>query len=270
MNKTKKRAAVLLFILAMILALAAAGRFLAPNDPYQTNLSQALKGPSAVYPFGTDNLGRCILSRILEGAAASVFSALTVVAVVFTFGTLIGLIAGYAGGWIDQALMKVTMVFQAFPSFILAVAVAGMLGPGLRNAMISLAVMYWTTYARLARSLVIQLKEEAYIKAAKMCGAKGRHIIFRHILPNMISPLMITAALDISNVTLSMAGLSFLGLGVQAPLAEWGLMISNGRPYLQTAPWCIFFPSLALFVVVVLFNLTGDCLRDAIDDRGEG
>lgn len=269
MKKTKRRAVIMLVLLALFLIFVMAGRRFMPNDPYATSLADALQEPSARYPLGTDNLGRCILSRIMEGAAASVYSALAVVAVVFVFGTAVGLIAGYTGGFIDQVLMKITMVFQAFPSFILAVAVAGMLGPGLKNAMISLTVMYWTTYARLARSLVLQIKEESYIKAAKMCGAKRRHILFRHILPNIISPMMITATLDISNVILSMAGLSFLGLGVQAPLAEWGLMISNGRPFLQSAPWCILFPSLALFLAVILFNLTGDFLRDALDAGGE-
>lgn len=268
MKKTKRRAVFMVILLAFLLIFAVAGRRFMPNDPYQTCLTDALKGPCAKYPFGTDHLGRCILSRILEGATASIYSALAVVAVVFLFGTTIGLVAGYTGGLLDQILMKITMVFQAFPSFILAVAVAGMLGPGLKNAMISLSVMYWTTYARLARSLVLQIKEESYIRAAKMCGAKNRHILWKHILPNIISPMVITATLDISNVILSMAGLSFLGLGVQAPLAEWGLMISNGRPFLQNAPWCILFPSLSLFFAVILFNLTGDCVRDALDAGG--
>ena len=129
--------------------------------------------------------------------------------------------------------------------------------------------MYWTTYARLARSLVLQLKNETYIQAARICGAKKRQILFRHILPGILSPMLLTAVLDISNVILSMAGLSFLGLGVQAPMAEWGLMISNGKAFLQTAPWLILFPSLALFLTVILFNVTGDSLRDALNERGE-
>ena len=165
--------------------------------------------------------------------------------------------------------MKLTTIFQAFPSFVLAVAVAGMLGPGLRNAMISLGIMYWTTYARLARSLVLRINGETFIQAARLCGAKRRNILVRHVLPHIFSPILITATLDVGNVVLSMAGLSFLGLGVQAPQAEWGQMISTGRAYLQTAPWCILFPSLALFLAVILFNLTGDCVRDALDVGGE-
>ena len=265
----KKKAVCMLVILRVFLILALFGKKLAPHDPYQSNLMAANQKPCAEYPLGTDNLGRCVLSRILEGAAVSVYSALGVVAVVFAVGTLIGVVAGYGGGWIDQLLMKITVVFQAFPSFILAVAVAGMLGPGLRNAMLSLVSMYWTTYARLARSLVLQLKSETYIQAAQMCGAKKWQILFYHILPGILSPMLLTAVLDISNVILSMAGLSFLGLGVQAPMAEWGLMISNGKAFLQTAPWLILFPSLALFLTVILFNVTGDSLRDALNERGE-
>ncbi len=265
---SRLRLAFCLALLLALLVLAAAGENLAPRDPYAANLSQALQPPSAEYPFGTDNLGRCILSRILAGASASLFSALAVVAVVSVFGTAVGIVSGYLGGFADQVLMKITMIFQAFPSFILAVAVAGMLGPGLENAVLSLMVMYWTTYARLARSLVLQLKGEPYIQAARLCGAGRGQILLRHILPNMLSSMVVTAVSDIGNVILSMAGLSFLGLGVEAPMAEWGLMISNGRAYLQTAPWCILFPSLALLGAVVIFNLAGDTCRDRMEQGG--
>ncbi len=268
MTKAKKRALFMCILLAAFLVLVLLGKYLAPNDPYKTDLSHSLEGPSAQFPFGTDNLGRCILSRVLEGASASVFSALVVTGIVFAAGTAIGVAAGYLGGAADQILMKITMIFQAFPSFILAVAVAGILGPGLKNAMISLGVMYWTTYARLARSLVLRLRGEPYIQAARLCGAKRRHILWRHVLPAILPSMVTTGFLDISNVILSMAGLSFLGLGVQAPAAEWGLMISYGRSFLQSGPWCILFPSLALFVTVILFNLTGDCVRDALDVGG--
>ena len=265
MVRKKTGLCITLGLVLLILLLSAFGGKLAVNDPYKTDLSKALLEPGGQYPFGTDNLGRCVYSRVAEGAAASIFTALAVVAVVFVIGTLIGVISAYYGGVRDQLLMKVTMLFQAFPSFILAVAIAGMLGPGIRNAMLSLMVMYWTTYARLARSLVLKVKEEPYVKAAKMCGAGHIPILLKYILPNMISPLIITAALDIGNVILSMAGLSFLGLGAQPPLAEWGIMISNARSYLQTAPWCVIFPSIALFIVVLVFNLTGDFIRDCMD-----
>ena len=268
MTKTKKRAVIMAALLAVFLLFAVFGRALAPNDPYKTDLLHSLEGPSAQFPFGTDNLGRCILSRVLEGASASIFSAMAVTASVFAFGTAVGILAGYLGGAADQLLMKITMIFQAFPGFILAVAVAGMLGPGLVNAMISLGLVYWTTYARLARSLVLRLRQEPYIQAARLCGAKKRHILARHILPAVLPSMVVTAFLEVGNVILSMAGLSFLGLGVQAPQAEWGQMISYGRSFLQRGPWCILFPSLALFAAVILFNLTGDCIRDALDVGG--
>lgn len=269
MTKDQLKLISILGLLGIVLLLAVFGNHLTVNDPYKTDLSQALVAPCAEFPFGTDNLGRCVYSRVMEGASASVFSALIVVGIVFVSGTLLGVLSGYLGGCWDNLIMKITMIFQAFPSFILAVAIAGMLGPGIRNAILSLAIMYWTTYARLARSLVLKVKDETYIRAARMCGAPKRHIILKYILPNIIPPLIITAALDIGNVVLSMAGLSFLGLGAQPPLAEWGIMISNGRSYLQTAPWCIVFPSVALFTVVVLFNLLGDSIRDRLDVRGE-
>ena len=265
MTKAKRKSVIMLSLIFLLLILAAVGERFAPYDPYATSLMTALKPPSAEYPFGTDNLGRCILSRVLAGASASIFTAIGVVAIVFVIGTVIGITAGYLGGAADQVLMKITTVFQAFPGFIMAVAIAGMLGPGLKNAMLSLILIYWTTYARLARSLVLQLKHDNYIRAARLCGARTHHIMIRHVFPNIFAPMLITATLDIGNVVLSMAGLSFLGLGVQAPMAEWGLMISNGRAYLQTAPWCIIFPSIVLFLSVVLFNLTGDSVRDAID-----
>ena len=265
MIKAKRRAVVMGLLLLLFLIFAAMGERLVPHDPYATSLMDALKPPSAEYFFGTDNLGRCIFSRVLAGASASVYTAIGVVAVVFVIGTVIGLAAGYLGGIADQILMKITMIFQAFPGFIMAVAIAGMMGPGLKNAMISLILIYWTTYARLARSLVLQMKNDNYIRAAKLCGARTHHILIRHVFPNIFSPMLITATLDIGNVVLSMAGLSFLGLGVQAPMAEWGLMISSGRAYLQTAPWCIIFPSVVLFLSVVLFNLTGDSIRDALE-----
>ncbi|EHQ91058.1 nickel transporter permease [Desulfosporosinus youngiae] len=268
MTKGNLKLMLILGLLGIVLLAALGGDHLTVNDPYRTDLAQSLIPPSPQFPFGTDNLGRCVYSRVMEGASASIFSALIVVGAVFVLGSLLGILAGYLGGWWDSAIMKITTIFQAFPSFILAVAIAGMLGPGIRNAILSLAAMYWTTYARLARSLVLKLKDETYIQAARMCGAQKRHIILKYILPNTLPPLINTAVLDIGNVILSMAGLSFLGLGAQPPLAEWGIMISNARSYLQTAPWCMAFPSMALFIVVVLFNLLGDSIRDRLDARG--
>ena len=242
-------------------------RYMLPYDPFKTNMAEAALPPSSSHWFGTDNLGRDVFSRVLQGSQTSLYAALCVVAVVFLTGTLLGVAAGYLGGWPDAVIGKVIVIFQAFPGFILAVAVAGMLGAGMTNGMISLCAVYWTTYAKLARSLVLQMKDITYIQAAKLCGANRRSIIIRYILPNVISPLVVTAALDVGSVILSMAGLSFLGLGAHRPTAEWGVMMSEARNYIQTAPWIIFFPGLALFLVVTVFNLFGDSVRDGLEKK---
>ncbi|MDY2627530.1 MAG: ABC transporter permease subunit [Lachnospiraceae bacterium] len=252
-------------LLTVIIIIALAAPFIAPNDAYKVNMADAFAGPCRQYPLGTDDLGRCILSRILCGARTTIFSSLSVVAVVAVIGTAIGITAGYMGGIVDEVLLKITLVFQAFPNFILAVAVAGILGSGLRNCMMSIVAVYWTKYARLSRSLTLGLAEEDYVKAARVCGAGEFQIMLRHIMPNMIAPLITTAALDISGVILYMAGLSFLGLGAEKPSSEWGLMMNEARAYLQLHPRLLFLPGIALLICVTLFNLFGDCIRDYMD-----
>lgn len=262
-----------LYVLALLAVALIVGahfcRYVLPYSPFKTSMGEASLPPSATHWFGTDNLGRDVFSRVLQGSQTSLYAALCVVAIVFLIGTLLGVIAGYMGGVTDAVIMKIVVIFQAFPSFILAVAVAGMLGAGMINGMISLCAVYWTTYAKLSRSLVLQMKDSSYIKAAKLCGAKNHHIIFRYVLPNVIAPLVVTAALDVGSVILSMAGLSFLGLGAQRPTAEWGVMMSEARNYMQTAPWIIAFPGIALFLTVMIFNRLGDSIRDILDNRAE-
>lgn len=265
MSRRKKKILFIQMVILLMILFASFGKYFAPHDPYDSDLGNMLQGPSVEYIFGTDNLGRCILSRILEGAFVSIFSAVFIVVCVFIIGTTIGVIAGYVGGRVDQILMKITMITQAFPSYVLAIAVAGILGASFQNAILSLVLIYWTTYARLGRSLVLQIRNEEYVKAAKICGAKKRHIIFKYILPNTVPSMIVMAALDIGNVILNMAGLSFLGLGAQPPLVEWGVMINSTRNFLQVAPWCVLFPSAAIFVVVIIFNLAGDSIRDCMD-----
>lgn len=236
------------------------------HEPFRTNVRQAFQAPCREYIFGTDNLGRCVACRILYGAVTSLYAAVLAVLAVFIIGTAVGVTAAYAGGIVDRILMKITLVFQAFPNFILAVAVAGMLGTGLKNSVLALGAVYWITYAKLSRSLVLSIRDSEYIRAAKICGAGPTAIIFKYILPNMVSPLIVTAALDVSSFILSMAGLSFLGLGPSRPTAEWGATMSEAKTFIQQAPWCIVFPGLALLVTVVIFNLLGDALRDVIDE----
>lgn len=176
------------------------------------------------------------------------------------------MLSGFCGGLFDTVLMKITVIFQAFPGFILAICVAAMLGNGLKNGILLLSLVYWTIYARLGRSLVISMKGETYIKAAKMCGASNGAIMLRYVVPNVVAPVIVTATLDVSNVILSMAGLSFLGLGAERPTAEWGAMMSEARNFLQTGPWGILCPGIALFIVVFLFNRFGDIISDMIND----
>lgn len=268
-NKTrsKYKQILILCMVGALLIVAATGSFIAQHDPYKTSLSTALKAPCWEYPCGTDNLGRCVFCRILTGAATSIFSALAVVIVVFVIGLFLGILAGYMGGIVDTVIMRITLIFQAFPGFILAISVAAMLGTGLVNGIISLSMVYWTTYARLGRSLVLSIKNATYIKAAKMCGAGKFSIMIKYVFPNVVSPVIVTASLDVGNVILSMAGLSFLGLGAARPTAEWGAMMSEARNFLQTGPWGIIFPGIALFGVVILFNLMGDMICDAIDSK---
>ncbi len=265
----KKRSKIELYIAAILIVLlfvtAILGPYIAPNDAYLVDMKHAYREPCWEYPFGTDHLGRCILSRILCGARSTLCSALFIVVVVFGIGTLIGTMAGVLGGIVDRVLMKITSVFQAFPEFILAVAVAGILGPGLQNGILSIIVVYWTHYARLSRSLVLQIYNENYMKAAKICGASTPQIIFRHVLPNIFPPMLTTAALDVSGSILHLAGLSFLGLGATKPSAEWGVMLNEAKANLQLYPWMVIFPGLALLVTVVLFNWFSDSIRDALD-----
>ena len=189
---------LMLSVLAFVIVFGAhICRYVLPYNPFKTSMTEASLPPSAAHWFGTDNLGRDVFSRVLQGSQTSLYAALCVVAVVFVIGTLLGVVAGYMGGTVDAVIMKIVVIFQAFPSFILAVAVSGMLGAGMVNGMLSLCAVYWTTYAKLSRSLVLQMKDADYIRAAKLCGAKNRHIIFRYVLPNVVAPLVVTAALDV-------------------------------------------------------------------------
>lgn len=254
-----------LVVLVLIIALLA-NRFTV-HDAYAVNMDTAFLPPCREFIFGTDNLGRCVFCRIAAGSAASIFSAIAVVAAVAVCGTLIGVISGYAGGWVDSILMKITLVFQAFPAFVLAIAIGAVLGSGTVNAMIALIAVFWTTYARLSRSMVLSFKNDNYIKAARLYGAGTYPVVFKYIIPNTAGAMAVTAALDIGNVILSMAGLSFIGLGAARPTAEWGAVMNEASAYFQTAPWIILFNGAALFFVVIVFNLLGDSIRDKLDSK---
>lgn len=265
--KTNRSFAFFSFLVLLLIAVAAAAPVLAPYDPLAASMRDAYQPPSAQHLFGTDKLGRDILSRILYGASYSLSSVLLLVACVFTVGTSLGVIAGYFGGKLDAVIMRISDMMISFPGMILAIAIAGILGGSLVNAIIALTIVTWTKYARLARSMVLKVKRRDFVEAAIVSGGKPLHILWQHILPNILPLMVVTAAADIGAMMMELAGLSFLGFGSQPPAPEWGLMLNEGRQQLQTAPWLMIFPGLAIFITVMIFNLWGDALRDVLDPK---
>lgn len=263
-NKAFRLSSILVFLLLAITVLTP---FIAPYDPLDSIMREANSAPSVAHLFGTDKLGRDVLSRILYGASYSLTSVLGLVAVIFVVGTTLGVIAGYFGGVVDVVIMRIADMMISFPGVILAIAIAGILGGSLINAMIAMLCVTWTKYARLARSMVLKIKKRDFVDAAVVSGGSALHILWVHILPNILPLMIITAAADIGAMMMELAGLSFLGFGSQPPAPEWGLMLNEGRQQLQTAPWLMFFPGLAIFITVVVFNLWGDSLRDVLDPR---
>ena len=240
---------------------------IATHSPYESNLHDAFIAPNSEHIFGTDKLGRDIFSRVIYGTRISLSAALILVILIFTIGTTLGVIAGYFGGIIDTIIMRISDMMISFPGMVLAIAMAGIMGASVKNAVIAITVVSWTKYARLSRSLVLKIKETDYIRAAKVTGCKTVHIITRHIIPNIISTLIITATTDIGTMILELSALSFLGFGAQSPQAEWGLMLNEGRAYMIDCPWLMIYPGLAICIVVVVYNLLGDNLRDILDSR---
>lgn len=264
-NKLKLKLIVFLILAGMLFFIALFGEYIVPHDPYDQNLSNALSAPSREYIFGTDRYGRCLFSRVIVGAKTTMFSAMGLVAIISIFGTIVGTICGYIGGNFDEFIMRISDIFLSFPGMVFAIAVSAVLGGGIVNAVISLALISWPKFSRLARGLVLTIKNNTYIQAAKLSGCSNKKIIFKHIFPNILGPIIVTATLDIGVMMMELAGLSFLGLGAMPPTPEWGSMMSNGRSMIQSAPWVIFAPGLAIFLTVIIFNLLGDTVRDYID-----
>lgn len=265
MDKNTLRFNMIIFILIGIFIISLLAPYIAPNDPYAVDLSKTLQPPSKEFLFGTDSLGRCVFSRVLYGSSRTIFSAIVVVLITFVFGTTVGIISGYIGGKVDLLIMRIVDVFLAFPGLVLAIAVAGLLGGSMINAMIAISLISWTKYARIARSKVLEIKEETFIQASRISGHNSIHIMIRHILPNILAYLIVTASLDIGTVIMEMSSLSFLGLSSPLPTPEWGAMISEGKSVIQFAPWTLLAPGMAILIVVVLFNLLGDIIRDLLD-----
>jgi peptide/nickel transport system permease protein len=257
-----------LVIVTLLLLVALLAPWIAPHDPFVQNLSNRLQPPGTPgYWLGTDDFGRDILSRIIHGARITLYIIALVAVTAPVLGLLVGTVAGYFGGWIDAVLMRLTDIFLAFPRLILALALVAVLGPGIENAVLAIALTAWPPYARVARAETLTVRNSDYIAAIRLQGASAPRIIAGHVVPMCLPSVIIRVTLDMAGVILIAAGLGFLGLGVQPPLPEWGLMISSGRKFLFEQWWVATMPGLAIFLVSLGFNLLGDGLRDVLDPR---
>ncbi|WP_236620383.1 ABC transporter permease [Sporolactobacillus laevolacticus] len=255
------------FIVVFFILLAIFARFIAPQGINDQNIGIRLQPPSAAHWFGTDDFGRDIFSRIVFGARLSLRVGFLSVVGSIIAGTLLGVIAGYFGRFLDVVISRIFDILLAFPSILLSIAIVAILGPSLNNALVAIAIVNIPVFGRLVRSRVLTVKEEEYVVAARSIGMGDMRIIFHHVLPNSFAPIIVQGTLNIATAILDAAGLGFLGMGAQAPLPEWGKMLSDSREYIQNAPWTVLFPGLAIVLVVVGFNLIGDGLRDALDPR---
>jgi ABC-type dipeptide/oligopeptide/nickel transport system permease subunit len=267
MLKKNKAALVGLIIITILLFIAVFGPLIMPYDPNIGELSQSLQKPSLLHWFGTDEQGRDILSRIIDGTKISLRVGITAVAIALSIGIVVGSIAGYYGGKVDMLIMRFMDIMLAFPSLLLAIAFMSVLGKGIDNAIIAISIVTIPEYARIVRGSILSIKDSEYVQAARVIGNSDAAIIFKHILPNVISPIIVRATLGVSNAILDTAALGFLGLGVQPPQAEWGSMLGAGRGYFYNAPHIILFPGIAITITVLAFNLFGDGLRDALDPK---
>lgn len=263
-NRNRLTQAGALVVLALML-IAVFAPLLAPYDPVTADTSRRFRSPDREHPFGTDELGRDILSRVIHGTRLSLRAAGIVLAISASLGIAIGSIAGLCGGFADEALMRLTDIFLAFPALILAMAIAAALGPGLENGIIAIAATWWPWYARLVRGQVLAVKEKEYVEAARALGGGWPRLLWRHILPGCLSPVIVQMSLDVGYAVLLCSSLSFVGLGAQAPLPEWGAMVATGRKHIMSQWWYATFPGLAVMVSVLGFNLLGDGLRDLFD-----
>ncbi len=253
-----------IFVLWVFISIGAP--WIAPYDPLKQDIVARLQPPSAEHWFGTDQLGRDVFSRVLYGGRLSLPAGILVIVVAGIIGTAIGAVAGFIGGWFDEGTMRLTEIFMAFPTIILAMAIAAALGPSLVNAVVAMVVVWWPNYARVVRSLVIGVKTQEYVEAARAIGVPRGRVLWRTILPNCLAPAVVLATIDLGNAILVFAGLSFLGLGPDPTTPEWGRMVSDGIQYFDQW-WIAAFAGLAIFTVVMAFNFIGDGIRDALDPR---
>ncbi|WP_051541198.1 nickel transporter permease [Caldalkalibacillus mannanilyticus] len=254
-----------IILLGMIILCTVLGPYVVWNDPVTVNMSDRLLEPSLQYPLGTDHLGRCIFSRLIEGAQITLGITSIVLVSIMLIGVPIGLLSGYIGGRFDSVLMRLVDGFIAFPEFILAIAITGFLGPSMTNIVIAIVLVKWISYARMVRSIVLSEKEKEYILSARVSGSSTLTVIMKHLFPQIISPVLVLATLDMGKIILLISSLSYLGLGAQAPTPEWGAMLNDARPYFQTIPELMIYPGVAIMLVVLSCNLIGDGLREVLD-----
>ena len=266
--RSNKLAMFGLMVLIVLIGMAILAPWISPQSPFAQDLAGRLQPPSAQHWLGTDHLGRDILSRLIHGSRITLFIVGTVALIAPVIGLFIGTVAGFAGGWVDQVLMRITDIFLAFPKLILALAFVAALGASIGNAVLALALTAWPPYARLARAETLTIRNADFIAAARLQGAGPMRLLIRHVWPLCISSLIVRVALDMAGIILSAAGLGFLGLGAQPPMPEWGAMISDGRTYILDFWWVAAMPGLAIFTVSMAFNLLGDGLRDVLDPKG--
>ncbi|AIG27176.1 nickel ABC transporter permease subunit NikC [Brevibacillus laterosporus] len=262
---SKKLMIICSMIIILMILLALFAPFLSPNDPNLVDITQKLQGPSSKFPLGTDHLGRCIWSRLIYGTRTSLGTAFFVMGFTMLISLPVGIFAGYRGGWVDYLFMRICDIFMAFPSLLLSLALIGILGPGLGNMIFAMVLVQWVFYARIIRGMVLSVKEQPFILAAKVCGTPKLVIVLKHILPTIVSQVVVLAFMDIGGVVLAISGLSFLGLGIQPPGAEWGMMINDSKPFFRNNPSLMLYPGMMILLVVIAFNLFGEALRDALD-----
>jgi peptide/nickel transport system permease protein len=260
-------AAVAGVVLVGIVLVAIFDEQLAPDGPNEIDIAARLQGPSSTHPFGTDDLGRDILSRVILGASVSLRVGFLSVAFALVVGTTLGLLAGFYGRWVDDVLMRLMDILFAFPAVLLAIAVLAVRGPGPDNAVLAIGIVYVPIFARVTRASVLGVREEVYVRASRSVGASDLRLITRHVLPNAAPPIIVQTSISLAFAVLAEAALSFLGLGTQPPNPSWGVMLAEGRGFIEQAWWIAFFPGMAIFVTVLCFNLLGDGLRDVLDPR---
>jgi len=263
----RRGAMVGLAFVVFFVALALFAPWIAPHDPLATSWGAVRKAPSAAHWFGTDEIGRDVLSRVIWGARASLLAGLVSVGISLAIGVPVGVIAGYVGGWIDMLISRITDAMLACPFLVLAIALAAFLGPSLTNAMIAIGIAATPAFVRLARAQVLAVKVEDYIEAARAVGNSDWRIALRHVFPNIVAPVIVQATLAIAAAVIAEASLSFLGLGQQPPSPSWGSMLNTAKNYVENAPWMAVWPGASIFLLVLSFNLLGDGLRDALDPR---